>query len=243
MLPAAICLLLLPLSDVSAFSAQAGSCKSGTAVSSSHMVDDTGPLSKAGYQVVIDEMLLSSDSSSNLTAGQDHSISLQADDTVDGFRGFLIRLSGAQGEDVSPSFLISEGYDDVKMLSNCEETVAGLSHTSNSLKKSVSSAFLAPCDVSQLLLEVTAVRENRGGANDGWYYNSYTINVDGNCTSTNTTDSPEDDASEDSNLTSGIENNSTSDDVSVENSSKSGATRGRLIVPCFIIGIMSLFWG
>lgn len=225
---------------MSAWPGQAGSCKSGTAVSGSHLADDTGPLSKAGYQVVIDDMVLSSDGSSVLTAGQKQSMSLQVDDTVDGFRGFLIRLSGAQGEDVSSSLVISEADDSVKIMPGCETTVAGLTHTGRDVKKSVSSVIAAPCDASQLLLEVTVVRENRGGANDGWYYDSYTIDVDGDCI-------PEEMPLDDNNTlgdNSTVWNNTDGSeaDSSEEGTPTSGANSGRLIVPYIITGILTMFW-
>jgi len=229
----AFLLLALP-NNVATYASHAGSCRSGTAIGGSHAGDDTGPLSKAGYQVAIDDVILLPNHDTtdiaavkNVTAGQKHSLSLRdvADDDG-GFRGFLIRAVGSSGTDddgadASRSLGILNGDDEVQEADGCDATAAGITHTNGRRKRSVSAIITAPCGVSKLLLEVTMVKENKNmGDNDGWYYDNYTLNVDrGNCTVTTPVD-----------------------DISVEGSATSGGTCARLMMSSFITGILSLFW-
>lgn len=114
----------------------------------------------------------------SLAANVSHVVTLHTDGSGrEDFKGFLFRLSGADGEDASGSLVMLEGDGDVQLLKGCPNDVAGYCHTYHDSKKSVSVMLSHPCEAPNLTLEVTVVAGNKGLDSDGWYYSPYDITI------------------------------------------------------------------
>lgn len=96
-----------------------------------------------------------------------------------GFKGFLFRISGRNGEDASSALsLVPSMTSDTQLLDYCGDDASGISHTKNDVKDSIEVEFYFR-EQGKLLLEVTVVQDNNPYPQDGWAFSSYRLNIDG----------------------------------------------------------------
>lgn len=179
------------LLEISSWPTGAGSCSSGTAVSSPHIIPGQGDLSLGDFSLKINGEETSAGSTTGLLTGRMYSAELVAG--TNPFKGFLFRLSGTDGtdysdvvtvlnEDTTQTFPNSEGAE-------CEANVGAVSHTNNTEKTFVCVGLdfrdleLGLEETTKdVTLEVTVVEENvvenssTTGSNK-WYYSSFDVRV------------------------------------------------------------------
>lgn len=178
----------------------AGHCSSGTAIANlSHGTTGRGSLRNGNYQIRLvtstsgTTSTTSSSSSITLVPGPpaflytqtEYKITLAVRDGISDvfFRGFLLRLSGKEGEDVKEYMAMSPEYSTGalgggKNHTMCSATVAGVTHTDASDKTSVDAILLFKEPIAQARLEVTVVQRNSNPSGSNlWYYDSYDIVV------------------------------------------------------------------
>jgi hypothetical protein len=182
---------------VAAFPMGAGHCDTGKAIANgAHGTSGSGSLANGNYELRILEEIASDAASSwscpskkmkpnrkaSLYTGTEYTITLSSKDADDGgyFKGFLIRLSGKQGEDHVKEALIlgpesaSVGQDHPLCIPH--PGVAGVTHV-NPIDKTTVDVILSFNQPVEALLEVTVVRNNDPMGNNLWYYDSYDIVV------------------------------------------------------------------
>jgi len=162
----------------SAFPGAAGHCDTGDLAgkNSGHGEDGGGPLSNGQLRMKFDNQILRSYETLQLNANQEYDVTLDFSTTNSAFffRGFLIRLSGVNGEDAGGSFYVGSDSN-AQEKGNCDADVSAMTHTNNDNKISVSFKFqyLNSSDAN-LKLEVTVVRER---AANNWFHNFYALQI------------------------------------------------------------------
>jgi len=179
------------LLEISSWPTGAGSCNSGTAVSSPHIIPGQGDLSLGDFSLKINGEETSTGSTTSLFHGRIYSAELVAG--TNPFKGFLFRLSGTDGTDYSDAVTVLND-DTTQTFPNsegaeCEANVGAASHTNNTEKTFVCVGLdfrdldlgleAATKDVT---LEVTVVEENAVENNsttgsNKWYYSSFDVKV------------------------------------------------------------------
>jgi hypothetical protein len=176
--------LVLATSSVRAFPTGAGSCAPGTEailtpgfVHATNAQVGTGLLSDKGLVLLLNGTPLAEDGTS-ITVGQAYQISINST-SGDAFRGFLMRLDG-NGILTDIALNPTDG-DDLAQVSNlCVETylVGGLTHTSNTDKKTVVGTLQMNEAAEGMTLDVTVVVRNSESADvSEWYFTSYAMNA------------------------------------------------------------------
>jgi len=167
----ALSIFLTTLKKVRSFPSAAGHCDAGNAIKLGHGSDGSGFLSDAGYKLIVNGVPVSRGSTTTLDVGVDHSLTLLA--TSFDFKGFMFRLS-KNGVDTSSALSV---VDDTNSRTNPQCTgknsvAASICHNHNQPKDSINLQlkFDAPTD---MLLDLTVVRDNTGGFSNSWYHNSY----------------------------------------------------------------------
>ncbi|KAG7370498.1 Reeler domain containing protein [Nitzschia inconspicua] len=171
---AAIVSVLTDLPFVSASPTGAGGCAGGTAaVGGGHLRDGaiTGSLSDGGITLRIGGIALTGDSTVDITAMEDISITASASDMP--MKGILVRLE-AGDTDLTGTLSV----DDDALLQDanvCASPVAGITHTSNVDKTEVAMTMMVPEEM-MVTVDVTVVMQNNG---DGsiYYYDQFLVNV------------------------------------------------------------------
>jgi hypothetical protein len=189
-----LCCLLIPSQLATAFPSGAGSCPEGmAAVGGDHLnpayTITTGGLAEGNLQLAINGRVLLSGTRINLLSGVEHSWTLSSRDQ-NGFRGFLLRLSGTDQVDTTVA-LSSADTNVQEALDACivAQGVGGVTHTDNDVKTGVSGVLRLDEVASNLLLDVTVVIENRNSVST-FFYSGYTIFLRGDVMGNVSTDAP-----------------------------------------------------
>lgn len=176
----AIILSLLLTHSVRAFPFGAGSCRSGGGVGGTHLGDNNGTIVLGNAQFAVNGQLLNEGDVVTLNANTTNELKLMGE-----FKGFLMKVSGNTDElgyipnaygtlgviDDENSKILPRTSDSISQ-SSCLDNEAGMSHTNNNLKESITSKFMYD-GKGDFTLEVTIVNGNKGTDNDGWYYSQY----------------------------------------------------------------------
>ena len=146
---------------------------------------NSGDLSEGDYRVFIDGKQLSSGNIVTFPVGTEVPIRLEGDN----YKGFLLRLSSPSG--VTTVDALSADSDDVQVSGLCtdQETVGGLTHTSNLEKTLVEGFLLMDEAATDLILDVTVVMQNNGG-NSQYTYGSFQVSAEDAATEPPATDPP-----------------------------------------------------
>ncbi len=166
-----------------AFSTGAGSCDPGVPLKGAHILNEQlggGPLSDNGFEVRLNGFALDSESENDVPlSGVDSAHDLTLVAAADGtfFRGFLIRIEGTD-IDTREYLNVPEGDDNIQIASLCilVEDVGGVSHTNNSEKTEATALLRLTDTVTNLVMDVTMVVQNRDGASE-WYHSRYILNA------------------------------------------------------------------
>jgi hypothetical protein len=173
MLSFSFLLVLIYAHSTSAYPHRAGTCKSGPAVGGAHLSENRtvtlGALSKFGYQVSIDGILLDPNSETTISTVTDHSVTLAATDKE--FRGFLMRLHvlGADGPVVDALLPLDHSWTE----DTCDRNVVGITHYNSNLKPFASGLLRLEKPV-RMVLDVTVVKK-LNDEKSVYGYNSFDI--------------------------------------------------------------------
>ena len=183
-------LLLHNLRSAYGYSDGAGTCRSGALsgfAQSGHGGIGMGSLKDGALEVGVGSNILSTSSTLEIVTGIDNTVKLEyTASSGAGFKGFLFRLSSKNEEvDVSDALSIRFGTDAQKLPSTgernfrssgstsaCAAYVAGVTHTSSSIKSLVSSITLNVKTATDLELEVTAVRAR---STNNWHHSKFEL--------------------------------------------------------------------
>jgi hypothetical protein len=195
------------------FPTGAGGCGGNGSVGGPHLTASsiiTGTLNAYGLRVQIfpeDTSLLKEDprtffsngTDKNVLADRPYRIQLAATAQDNQFRGFLFRLSSTTkdtaGSLTIPDIVPTRQQPEIQVAQTCQALgIAGLTHTSNSLKSQVDVTLQLNNTVGQqpLVLEITAVIQNRvvnGTSVSQYYWDAYTIHVVSNASNLGTSSS------------------------------------------------------
>lgn len=144
-----IAVVLFPTFTV-AYPTRAGHCQSGAEIGEAsggvHGREGSGSLEDGGFSVSFNSTLLTDGDPLLLGAGIEYSVSIEGGT----FRGFLLRISGLNGEELQESLIVID-EDETQLLpstgeksgfeSACAEDVAGLCHMSRDEKDTITAAF------------------------------------------------------------------------------------------------------
>lgn len=175
------------LMEISSWPTGAGSCSSGTAVFTPHIIPGQGDLSLGDFSLKINGEDISAGSTTDLRNGRMYSAELVAG--TNPFKGFLFRISGTDDtnysdvvtvldEDTTQTFPNSEGAE-------CEANVGAVSHTNNTEKTFVCvgldfrdfEGLGLESTSKDVTLEVTVVEKNDMEGSNKWYYSSFDVKV------------------------------------------------------------------
>lgn len=141
-------------------------------------------IEKIGYEIIVEsrdssDPLITLDPSGKNTLRKDNSytVTLKTKTNKDtGFKGFLFRLKGENGEDASQALSIMPAMgDESQELDFCGEDASGISHRERSIKTSIPISLYFK-NSANLLLEVTVVQENSyPNPMDDWGYSAYKL--------------------------------------------------------------------
>lgn len=149
----------------------AGHCDSGTAISRGHG-GSSRSLSEANFGLFWGGTEIDPSAPTTVGVNMDHTLTLIRKDGSK-FMGFLIRLSGQNGENVSTAALV--GTETFSKYSNlCTNGVVGITHVNSMNKERVTVKLNYPAE-ADLLLEVTVVTNTASN----WFYDSFNLNVSG----------------------------------------------------------------
>ncbi len=170
--------LLLSLILVSLFSNSLGRSNGaphcdpgGQSTGNGHGSKRSGRLVGGDYFLSSGGQELSSGSDFSLTTGVDHTISLKAGG--DDFKGFLLRLSGTNGENAGGIMKIAPSSNSFgKASSFCGNEVSGVTHSSPLLKDSID-VIVRHNEAIDLKLEVTVVKEKAI-----WYFEEFSLKME-----------------------------------------------------------------
>ncbi len=168
-----VSLILISLfSNVLGRSTGAPHCSAGgQETGNGHNTKRSGRLIGGDYFLSNGEQELTSGSHFTLTTGVDHRISLKA--RGDDFKGFLFRLSGANGENAGGIMKIAPSSDSFGKASGiCDDDVSGVTHSSSSLKDSID-VIISHDDPIDLKLEVTVVKQKTT-----WYFEEFSLKIE-----------------------------------------------------------------
>lgn len=160
-----------------AFPGGAGHCDQGSFTAqdppvSAHGNTGMGPLEDNNIRILFGNTVLTQDNPVGLTAGQDYTIRIESTNEFLTFKGFLFRVEGIGGEDLSTS--LTENNADVQQKTGCETGIAAMTHTSRTGKSFVEFKFNHPTTVPDIRLDVTVVINGGNGEND-WFYSQYKL--------------------------------------------------------------------
>lgn len=182
---------------VLAFPFYAGTCASGPGINQFAQVaphaeiDPPRSLEDGGYTVSIRDGVLRESGSLGVTPGERLELRLSGLSTLEGFRGYLIRVSdrAEPGQNVTGYLVLPDptepgsNYYQIKLLEStgevlgssdspptCAEGVAAVSHSDSEEKYEISLFFVPSEAWIQLRIEVTVVAQT-----DNWYYSSYNL--------------------------------------------------------------------
>lgn len=151
----------------------AGHCETGTAISRGHG-GSRRSLSEANFGLFWGGTEMDPSSPTTMGVNIDHTLTLIRTDASK-FMGFLIRLSGQNGENVSTALVGTETFS--KKSNLCTGGVVGITHVSSKSKERVTVKLNYPAEAN-LFLEVTVVTNTASN----WFYDSFDLNVSGNAT-------------------------------------------------------------
>eukprot|EP00797_Seminavis_robusta_P030259 Sro628_g178050.1 receptor-like protein kinase (990) ;mRNA; r:24176-27788 len=174
---------LVLLDVVHGFPTGAGSCPGGVAavggIHSTMPTIESGDLDDYGIELAINGNTLSSSVPFQVEIDQDHTWELYSGS--DGFRGFLLRLDGGNGNiDTTASLGNLPGMGGMVQVADVCTTqgVGGATHRSKLLKSSVSGSLFVGQESRSMTLDVTVVVANANGVSE-YYYSSYTLHAVG----------------------------------------------------------------
>lgn len=158
-----------------------GHCNTGTSSTAMGHGGSPRSLSEANIGVFWGgtEMDPSAPITTTMGVNQVHTLTVIRTDASQ-FIGFLVRLSGKNGENVASALVGTESISQVSNL--CESNVKALTHVNSRSKERVTMSLSYPAE-AELLLEVTVVTNTKSN----WFYGSFDINVSGNDTAPNPT--------------------------------------------------------
>lgn len=176
-----------------AYPTQAGHCQSGpiSQHTSSHGTDDRDrDLDKGNYFLNSNENgILVSGVESSLSTGVDHFISLNGEGSAK-FRGFLFRLSGANGVDATGVMKITDASEpDSTDMTGCGSGSSGISHNKSSDKSTIDVVIRSDQPID-LVLEVTVVVKNGFGESNMWHYEKFDLKLEAPATASPTAPQP-----------------------------------------------------
>jgi len=176
-----------------AYPNMAGHCKSGSIsdhAPSLHGAIGDGNLDNGNYFLNSNENgILDSAADASLSTGVDHYISLNG---VDGatFRGFLFRLSGADGADATGLMTITDASSpDSLNMNGCGSGSSGISHNNKSDKSTVDIIIRSDQPID-LVLEVTVVEKNNSNEKNHWHYEKFDLKLEAQATVSPTAPQP-----------------------------------------------------
>ena len=159
--------------SVLAYPSGAGSCNAGNnAVGSTHKTGTitTGSLATGGFTVKLSGVALSTSTTRTFYVNTASTLTLSGPS----FKGFLLRL-GEVGSVQTDNALTGSGT--VKVSPLCTSAgVGGVTHTSNTVKSSVSATLKVTSAASSLPLDVTVVVRNSAGIST-YYYSQFKISA------------------------------------------------------------------
>jgi hypothetical protein len=193
----AVCVLIIALPSLHAFTFGAGSCTGGqsaagpphqTAGSAYNITVVTGTLDEGGFVVTLDSTVLSRATPASFTSGTPHILTISGNST---FRGFLFRLSGGiTGFTTAWTFYNSHSYfgtglTDLAPVTGdanasyailcLNEFVAGVTHSNSNLKTTASANMTVGYIDNGFVLDVTVVVQLRDGLSI-YYYSEFLLN-------------------------------------------------------------------
>ena len=151
----------------------AGTCGAGQAITNGHR-GSGGSLSSAALVINWGGTPLDQSVENTIGTGIEHMITLTSSGNTE-FKGFLLRLSGKNGEDSSSALVVKDSLG--KVLNLCADDVIGMTHKHSNKKSSVT-VGLTYAGEADLLLEVTVVTS----AKSQWVYGTFDLKVAGNAT-------------------------------------------------------------
>ena len=126
-------------------------------------------------QIQFGDTVLSDNSTTILNSNQDYTVNIEYTDDVSKFKGFLVRAEDEKyGGNMHASFTESSIF--VQAKSDCPTGVGAMTHTGNTLKKSVEFTFRRSTQVPQFRLDVTVVNVGRGDPYN-WLHSKYALAV------------------------------------------------------------------
>ena len=172
--------LLLCLKSTLAFPGGAGHCNQGDYSRNdsygNHSPQGRGFLEDSFLQISFGGTVLLAGSSIDLKANQEYTVRIESINTA-GFKGFLVRAEGMNGEDLSSSFTKKDDVN-VQIKSDCKAGIAAMTHNNRSVKQFVEFTFSHPTPVPELRLDVTVVRSGGGsGDTSNWSYSIYALSI------------------------------------------------------------------
>lgn len=175
-----------------AYPTLAGHCKSGpiSDYTSSHGSIGDGNLDNGNYFLSSNENgILDSGVDASLSIGVDHYISLNGMDGAK-FRGFLFRLSGANGADATGLMTTTDASSpDSSNMSNCGSGSSGISHNNRNDKSTIDIIIRSDQPID-LVLEVTVVEKNNSNEKNHWHYEKFNLKLEAQATATPTAPQP-----------------------------------------------------
>lgn len=176
--------LILPPCAI-AYPTRAGHCLSGPEIGEAsggvHGRVGGGTLEDGDFLVRFNSTVLAAEDPLLLGRGVRYSVSIEGG----AFRGFLLRVSGLNGEELQESLIVVDenetqllpstgektGFD-----SACAEDVAGLCHKRRDLKENITAGFEMKYE-ADVQVDVTVVTNNVGSGSNDWFFSSYQVNV------------------------------------------------------------------
>lgn len=157
----------------------AGHCDAGTASTRRGHGGSARSLSEANIGVFWGGTEMNPSEPTTMGVDKTHTLTVIRKDASK-FIGFLVRLSGQNGENVASALVGTESFSQVSNL--CATNVKALTHVSATSKDRVTMNLSYPAETN-LLLEVTVVTNMASN----WFYESFNINVSGNATAPTST--------------------------------------------------------
>ena len=173
-------------SRIDAYPTRAGHCASGAQIGELsggvHDREGSGSLEDHNFTISFDDVILQPRGEIlELVAGKAYDIVFGGSEV---FLGFLVRVSGLNGEDMQDSLTVADKESQLLpstgeltgFASACAENVAGLCHTTREEKYFVLTEFQVDVE-AEVLIEVTIVTQDTGAGNGKWFFSSYRVNV------------------------------------------------------------------
>lgn len=163
----------LSQSNVLARSNGAATCGTGKSIMRGHR-GTGGTLASSDLVLMWGGVELDPSKTTTVGIDVDHTFQIISSDNA-GFKGFLLRLSGKNGENASTTLVAVDSFAKVNGL--CNSDVSGITHRNSNKKSSVEVTLNHP-QQAELFLEVTVVTTS----SSNWAYDSFDISIAGNST-------------------------------------------------------------